>query len=89
MRLSSNHVFGAHIEQVDFHDLDFVEASGVPGPDKSGVEHAGFVALKVSCSHAKIWFCRSRFDVFLGMRLTNLKPLEASTLPGQFLTLRF
>ena len=37
---------------MDFHDLDFVEALGAPGPSKSGVECLDFVGLEVSCSDA-------------------------------------
>ena len=51
--------------QVDFHDLDFVEAPGAPGPNKSGVGCLDFEGLKVSCFQLLcFWFCRGRFGVF-------------------------
>ena len=47
-----NQVFSADIWQMDFHDLDFVEAPGALGPSKSGVECLEFVSQKISCSSA-------------------------------------
>ena len=43
-----NQVFSAYIKQVDFYDLDFVEAPAAPGPSKSGVGCLDFVGLRVS-----------------------------------------
>ena len=39
---------------MDFHDLDFVEAPGAPGPSKSGVGCLDLFGLKVSCSNAMV-----------------------------------
>ena len=71
-RVYLNHVFSAYIWQVDFHDLDFVEAPGALGPSKNGngVERLDFVGQKVPCSNAMFLV----FGVFQTCVYKNLKP---------------